>query len=53
MSASGLTFLRRAGERFRSSIYIVSPFFYKTSVFGFSVTMPLPRKVADVMKEQI
>ena len=39
--------------------YIVSSFFYKKSkqakvpTFGFSVTLPLPRKVPDVTKEQI
>ena len=40
--------------------YIVSPFFYKRSkqarvptLFGFSMTLPLPRKVQDVTKEQI
>ena len=40
--------------------YIVSPFFYKNQnkreyvpLFGFSVTLPLPRNVLDVTKEQI
>ena len=40
--------------------YIISSFFYKKSkqkeylpLFGFSVTMPLARKVPDVRKEQI
>ena len=41
--------------------YIVSPFFFTKDqnkreyllLFGFSVTLPLPRKVPDVTKEQI
>ena len=44
-----------------SNFYIVCSFFYKKTkqakvylpLFGLWVTMPLPRKVPDVMKEQI